>query len=90
MNLHIGNGKTVRQKDIVAILDLDTATQTPLTRAFLSGKTREGKVEAADEEIPRSFLLLDDGEESRVILSPISPSALCDRANTLVIEDEKE
>lgn len=73
MILHIGKGKSVRERDIIGIFDLDNSTVTATGRAFLSHATREKRVSSADEDIPRSFLLMDDG---RVILSPLSTSAL--------------
>lgn len=73
MILHIGKGKSVIEKEIIGIFDLDNSTVTATGRAFLSHATKKKRVSAADEDIPRSFLLMDDG---RVILSPLSTSAL--------------
>ena len=73
MILHIGNGNTVRERDIVGIFDLDNATVTALGRAFISRATKEKRVSYADADIPRSFILLTDG---KVVLSHISSSAL--------------
>ncbi len=63
MILHIGNGKTVRRRDIIGIFDMDNVTVTAAGRAFLSRAQKEGRVSAADYDIPRSFLLCD-GERS--------------------------
>ena len=73
MILHIGKGKSVRERDILGIFDLDNSTVTATGRAFLSRATKEKRVSYADDDIPRSFLLMIDG---RVILSPLSTSAL--------------
>ena len=73
MILHIGKGKSVKEREIIGIFDLDTATVTAVGRTFLSRATKEKKVSYADEDIPRSFLLLDG---DRVVLSSHSTSAL--------------
>ena len=57
MLLHIGNGKTVRGEEIVGIFDLDNATVSHESRAYLSAATRAGEVTYADSDIPRAFLV---------------------------------
>ena len=58
MYIHMGNGKYLRGKDILGIFDMDTATVCVATRRFLAEKEKEGCVLSADEELPKSFLLL--------------------------------
>ncbi len=83
MFLHIGNGVSVRQRDIIGIFDLDTATVSAETKRFLRSSEKKGLLEdVANGEIPRSFLLLDqkkDGSEKgsyQLKLSLISSAAL--------------
>ena len=57
MLLHIGNGKTVRTREIVGIFDLDNATLARESRAFLSAATRAGEVTYGDSDIPRAFIV---------------------------------
>ena len=40
MYLHAGNGRLIRKESIVGIFDLDSTTQSPVTRAFLSERQR--------------------------------------------------
>lgn len=88
MILHIGNGKTVRRRDIIGIFDMDNVTVTAAGRAFLSRAQKEGRVSVADYDIPRSFLLCGGvvkGREKgpapdRIILSHISSTSLAARA----------
>ena len=80
MYLHIGSGRYIRKKRIIGIFDMDTATVCASTREFLVKKQKKGLVNAPDEDIPKSFLLLDGEEgESRVLLSKLSSGVLCDR-----------
>lgn len=85
MYLHVGNGETLRKKNIIAIFDLDTATVSGITRRFIAGKEKQGLVEYGDADLPRSFLLVDgetaaDPNQSKIKLSRISPAVLCARA----------
>lgn len=65
MFLHIGNGVTVRQKDIIGIFDLDTASMSADTRRFLRDADKNGiLLDAANGDIPRSFLFV--GKRRRV------------------------
>ena len=89
MILHIGNGKTVRKKEIIGIFDFDNVTVTAAGRAFLSRAGKEGKIDVAEADIPRSFLLTDGGEKDkcRVILSHISSLSLASRAESDAYEE---
>ncbi|HPT85377.1 MAG TPA: DUF370 domain-containing protein [Bacillota bacterium] len=77
MFLHIGNNKNLRQRDVVGIFDSDTATVSPITKEFLKNKQRENKLFSASEELPKSFIVMANGE---VWLSQLSTSALLGRS----------
>lgn len=76
MFLHVGNNKNIRIKNIVGIFDMDNATVSSITRKYLSAKQKEGVVESAIEEIPKSFVLYFEGGEYRICFSQLSSSAL--------------
>lgn len=86
MILHIGNGKTVRQRDIIGIFDMDTASLSRTSRAFLSRAEKEGCVFAADADIPRSFVLCRTDGQKKIYLSHISPVSLCARTDAIQTE----
>ena len=73
MYLHIGNGKSVRKKNIIGIFDLDSATVSSITKKFMKKKEKEEMVDYLDKDLPRSFIVLED---NRVLLSRISTSGL--------------
>ena len=82
MYLHIGGGRYLRKKRIIGIFDMDTATICAATKTFLVEKEKKGRVSFPDEDIPKSFLLLDgeeEKEESCVLLSKLSSGVLFDR-----------
>ena len=87
MYLHIGNGKSVRRKDIIGIFDLDTATVSKITKNFINKSQKEGKVSYFDSDLPRAFLLLDENGESRIRLSRISTTGLKQRLDSGLIDE---
>ena len=80
MYLHVGNNKNIREKNIVGIFDADSATISMVTRKFLSDADKRGVVEAANEELPKSFILYrEESGDYRICFSQISSSALLGR-----------
>ena len=79
MFLHLGNNKTVRTKDIVAIFDADTATVSELTKKYLSAADKRHLVETAVEEIPKSFVLYREKDGYKICFSQLAPSVLIGR-----------
>lgn len=78
--LHVGNKKNIRERDIIGIFDTDSATVSVTTRRYLAAKEKEGLVEAAIEELPKSFVLYRDSEgKKRICFSQLSPTSLLNR-----------
>ena len=76
MFLHVGNHKNIRLKNVVGIFDMDNATLSSVTRKYLSKKQKEGLVESAILEIPKSFVLYREKDEYKICFSQLSSSAL--------------
>ncbi len=76
MFLHVGNHKNIRLKNVIGIFDMDNATLSSITRKYLSQKQREGLVESAILEIPKSFVLYREKDEYKICFSQLSSSAL--------------
>ena len=88
MYLHIGKGKTLKDKDIIGIFDLDTATVSEKTKEFLNKKEKERLTEYADFDLPRSFILCKNKDKKyRVVFSRISTVGLKDRAEEYKTEE---
>ena len=79
MYLHVGNSKNFRESSIIGIFDTDNSTVSSITRKFLSNAEKNGKVESAVDEIPKSFVLYVDRGESKICFSQLSTSALLGR-----------
>ena len=83
MFLHVGNNKNIRLCNVVGIFDMDNATLSAVTRKYLSAKQRENLVEsAAEDEIPKSFVLYYELAEFKICFSQLSTSALKGRMGT--------
>ena len=76
MYLSIGGGFVVRRRDIVAVFDMDNATYPRISRDALSLAEKRGEVINAAEDIPRTFIVCEEGGKRRVYLSGLSGSAL--------------
>lgn len=81
MYLHIGNGKSVKKKDIIGVFDLDTATVSSISKKFINQSQKEGELEYMDSDLPRSFIVLGDKKTKKVLLSRISTYGLKQRAD---------
>ena len=88
MYLHIGKGKTLKDKDIIGIFDLDTSTVSEKTKEFLNKKEKERLTEYADFDLPRSFILCKNKDKKyKVVFSRISTVGLKDRAEEYKTEE---
>ncbi len=80
MYLHVGNNKNIRERDILGIFDADSATVSTVTRRYLADADKRGIVEAANEELPKSFILYRDARGAyRICFSQLSTAALLGR-----------
>lgn len=68
MYLPIGNDMAVRQTSVIGIFDMDNASTSKWTRAFLSRAEKEGEVVPFDD-LPASFVLTAEYGMGRVYLS---------------------
>ena len=81
MYLHIGNGVSIKDKDIIGIIDLDTATVSKITKKYISDNEKKGNVEYTDFDLPRSFIVCGDKKKSKIKLSRISSIGLKQRVD---------
>ena len=84
MYLHLGQNTVVNMKEIVGVFDMDNSTVSKHTRAFLSAAQRENRVINVSMELPRSFVVCNDGERETVYISQISPATLFRRVSGMM------
>ena len=65
MVLSIGKSAFLPEDEVIAIFDLETTSQSYLTREFLAAAEKQGLVENAAEDLPNSFLLCEAPDRSR-------------------------
>ncbi|MFA9379530.1 MAG: extracellular matrix regulator RemB [Acetanaerobacterium sp.] len=76
MYLHLGQDTVVRLSDIVGIFDLENATISKHTRAYLAAAEKGGRVVNVSDEMPKSFCVCRHGKNTRVYISQISSATL--------------
>lgn len=87
MYLHLGNDVAVRKTEILGIFDLDNTSQSVITRRFLSSAEKNGRVvNAAGEELPKSFVVCARDGEQTVYLCQLNSSTLNRRSESLGLE----
>lgn len=81
MYLHIGSQKNIRICDIIGLFDVDRTTISHITRRYLSEAQKKDAVKAADEEIPKSFILYREHGTGKcqIYFSQLSTAALMGR-----------
>lgn len=83
MYLHLGQNTVVSESEIIGIFDLDNSTGSRITRSFLSEAEKAGRVTSVSDELPKSFVVCGEGENSlRVFLSQLSSQTLQKRSET--------
>ena len=75
MYLHIGAGRLVRASSIIGCFDMDGHTDSRVNRDFLKSAEKRGVTSSAGDDLPRTFILTDDG----VIFTHISTAAVVGR-----------
>ena len=86
MFLHAGNGKNIREKNIIGIFDMDNATVSSVTRKFLTSEQKKNRVYSVSSDIPKSFILYTEENNrnkeinAKICFSPLSSSALLGRS----------
>ncbi|MBR2381785.1 MAG: DUF370 domain-containing protein [Clostridia bacterium] len=78
--LNVGSGKSIREKDIIGVFDMDTSTVSPITRKLLSEADKQKRTETPSYEIPKSFVLYRaENGETKVCFSQFSSASLFGR-----------
>ena len=81
MFLHIGDAFSVKKKDVVFVLDADTATKSPATRRLWEKYEKNGLVIDCSGEIPLSLVLVkEEGKDAVLYLSRLSTRTILQRS----------
>ena len=69
----------IRRSDIIGIFDLDNTSQSHITRKYLAAAEKNGQVINVAEDIPKSFVISNDGKNTKVYLSQMATQTLYKR-----------
>lgn len=72
MYLTLGKETVIPENTVLGVFDLDTSTQSPISREFLSQAEKKGQVINTAEDLPISFFLCEDRKKTLVFLSQSS------------------
>ena len=76
MYIPIGFDRSVRQRSIIGIFDLDNTSQSRHTRQFLAQAEQNGQVVTVTDDLPKSFLLTSEYGMERVYLCQFNAATL--------------
>lgn len=76
MYLNIGGDMAVRDRSVIGIFDLDNASWSKQTRAFLQKAETQGQVISSAEDLPKAFILTREYGMDRVYLTQVSSQTL--------------
>ena len=81
MHQQLRQNVMVRSQDVIGIFYQDNTTWSFRTRRFLERAEREGRVIAVGDDLPRSFVLVREGDgPPKVYITALSSAALSARA----------
>lgn len=85
-----GGGSCILTRDIIGIFDLDSSTQSPVTRDFLRRMEEDERIETLPGSFPRSAVLCAfplarglSSDEGRITISPVTSGKLGERAGKI-------
>jgi hypothetical protein len=79
--LHLGENVVVPIKDIIGIFDIQNTMYSSDTIQFLRLAEEDGFVERITDERPKSFIIAEVDNMSKIYLSPISSTTLTKRTD---------
>lgn len=81
MFITISPEKVLKADETIGIFDLDTATQTKTARDYFKRAEKEGRVKMSGSELPKSFIVMKNGE---IYLSQYSSKILTARTKYVI------
>lgn len=86
MYLHLGHDVTVHTDSILGIYDMDTATWSKHTRAFMSALEKGRQVIPLFDDLPKSCILCEEGGATTLYISQLSTATLLRRSSQTLPE----
>ena len=83
MYLNIGKNAVIWDDQIIGIFDLDSSSQSFLTREYLSAAEKAGSVINAADDIPNSFLIVSEKGKQNIYLTQSMSKTLAKKIEQL-------
>ncbi len=80
MYLRIENDIVVNTKDIIGIFDMDNTTVSRLGRNFLAMSQKNGLIINSTDDLPKSFVVVNENGITKVFISSVSSKILAKRS----------
>ena len=82
MYLHLGQDVVVPKDNIIGVFDIDNTTSSLITREFLNTAEKNGEIVNIAEDIPKSFVVCREGNQSTFYLSQLASATLLRRSES--------
>jgi hypothetical protein len=83
MYLYLGHSVMLPYDSVIGLFDLDNTSYSPRTRRFLEQAEREGRLVTVGDDLPKSFVLCQDGDGPvTVYISQLNTATLLRRAES--------
>ena len=76
MYLYLGGKYAINSKKIVGIFDMDNTTVSKKTRDFLNNAEKSGNVIYTSYDLPKAFLICDEGKNQKIYVTALSTQTL--------------
>ena len=76
MYLYLGKDTSVRLGSIIAVFDLDTSSYSQITRNYLYEAEKSGLTVNLCDDLPKSFVLCDEGDCPTIYLCQFASATL--------------
>ena len=86
MYLHLGQNIVVPEASVIGIFDLDNTTGSRITRKFLNEAEKSGRITTVSDDLPKSFVICEEGKGPKIFLSQLSSQTLLKRLETMRFE----
>jgi hypothetical protein len=82
--LHLGQNVVVPSGSVIGIFDMDNATWSHITRGYLNNAEKSGNVITIVDDIPRSFIVCNEEDKTKIYLSQLASATLMKRGELII------
>ncbi len=86
MYLYLGTETVVLSNDVIGVFDIDAVTVSKKTRDFLKQAEQKKQVINVSYELPKSFVVCQKKQDTKVFISGINSSTIKKRTEKLFSE----